>query len=77
MSTAEIKIDLISKITAITDKAVLEELVRLLRFQDDSSVYLTDEKEKLAVKEAREENAAGKTISDFDVRKESDRWLNS
>lgn len=73
MSTAEIKIDLISKITAITDKAVLEELVRLLRFQDDSSVYLTDEKEKLAVKEAREEIAVGKTISDFDVRKESDR----
>lgn len=46
MSTAELKIDLINQITGIKDKVRLKELLQLIKFQEDLSVYVTDDDEK-------------------------------
>ncbi len=75
MSTAELKIDLINQITLIRDKARLKELLHLLKFQEDSSVYITNDDEKSAVFEARLEIEKGELSSDEEVQKEINEWL--
>jgi hypothetical protein len=75
MSTAELKIDLINQITLIRDKARLKELLHLLKFQEDSSVYITSDDEKSAVFEARLEIEKGELSSDEEVQKEINEWL--
>jgi len=76
MSTAELKIDLINQITGITDKVKLKELLQLLKFQNDETVYLTDEDEKRAILEARNEIRNENILSDAEVQKEISEWLN-
>ncbi len=75
MTTAELQIDLINRITGITDSSKLEELLQLIKFQSDKTVYVTDEEEKRIVAEAREEIASGKTISNEDLQSEITAWL--
>lgn len=76
MSTAELKINLIHQITGITDKVKLEELLQLLKFQNDETAYLTDNSEKQAILDARNEIKSGKVSSDTEVQKEISEWLN-
>lgn len=75
MNTAEIKLDLITKITSITDKVRLQELLELLQFQSDNSVYITDEEENKAISEARNQIANGDVFSNEDVQNEISKWL--
>lgn len=76
MSTAELKIDLINQIANMTDKVRLKELMELLKFQSDESVYITSEEEKRAISEARNQISNGETISNEEVQKEIQKWLN-
>ena len=76
MNTSELKIDIINQINLITDKIKLEELLQLLKFQNEKSVYITDDIEKKAIAEARNEVAEGKVQYNNDVQKEIDEWLN-
>jgi len=76
MNTSELKIDIINQINLITDKIKLEELLQLLKFQNEKSVYITDDIEKKAIVEARNEVAEGKVYYNTDVQKEIDEWLN-
>ena len=50
--------------------------MQLLKFQTEKSVYITDEEEKNAITEARNEIAEGKVHYNTDVQKEIDEWLN-
>lgn len=75
MSTAELKKDLISQITSITDSVKLKELLQLLKFQDETSVYITNEDEKNAILEARKEIKEGKFLSNEEVQNEINEWL--
>ena len=70
MSTAELKLDLISQIAGLTDKAKLRELMQLLQFQNEESLYITSEEEKNAIAEARQEIAEGKVFANEEVQKE-------
>ena len=76
MNTSELKIDIINQINLITDKIKLEELLQLLKFQNEKSVYITDDIEKKAIAEARNEVAEGKVYYNTDVQKEIDELLN-
>ncbi|RZJ47814.1 MAG: hypothetical protein EOO19_08760 [Chryseobacterium sp.] len=76
MNTSELKIDIINQINLITDKIKLEEILQLLKFQNEKSVYITDDIEKKAIAEARNEVAEGKVYYNTDVQKEIDEWLN-
>ncbi|AYN01985.1 hypothetical protein [Chryseobacterium sp. 3008163] len=69
MNTADLKIDIIKQINSITDKVRLEDLLQLLKFQTEKSVYITDEEEKNAIAEARNEIAEGKVHYSTDFKK--------
>lgn len=75
MSTAELKIDLINQITNITDEIRLEELVQLLNFQSDKSVYITTLDEKKAISVARKQIENGEVVSNSDFQNEISQWL--
>ncbi|HCO20915.1 MAG TPA: hypothetical protein DIT47_07655 [Flavobacteriaceae bacterium] len=75
MSTAELKLNLINQIAGITDKVRLKEIMQLLKFQADESLYITNKEEKDAVKEAKNQVKNGDGISNEDVQKEITSWL--
>ena len=75
MSTAELKLNLINQIAGITDKVRLKEIIQLLKFQADESLYITNKEEKEAVKEAQNQIKNGDGISNEDVQKEITSWL--
>jgi|GEM_PF-490683 len=75
MSTAALKIDLINQITGITDKARLKELLQLLHFQSDASVYITTKEEKAAIAAARRQIENGTIISNAAVQKDISQSL--
>ena len=75
MSTAELKLNLINQIAGITDKVRLKEIMQLIKFQADESLYITDKEEKEAVKEAKNQIKNGDGISNEDVQKEITSWL--
>lgn len=75
MSTAELQLDLINQIANIKDKVKLKELMQLLKFQNDNSIYVTNEDEKNAVSEARMEIAKGEVLTNDEVQNEIKEWL--
>ena len=75
MSTAELKLNLINQIAGITDKVRLKEIMQLLKFQADESLYITNKEENEAVKEAQNQIKNGDGISNEDVQKEITSWL--
>jgi hypothetical protein len=75
MSTAELKLNLINQIAGITDKVRLKEIMQLLKFQADESLYITNKEEKEAIKEAQNQIKNGDGISNEDVQKEITSWL--
>lgn len=76
MNSAELKLNLINKITQITDVVHLKELLQLLKFQSDDTVYHTTEAEKKAILEGRNQVKKGEVLSHEDVENEIDKWLN-
>ena len=75
MSTAELKLNLINQIAGITDKVRLKEIMQLLKFQADESLYITNKEEKEAIKEAQNQIKNGDGISNEDVQKKITSWL--
>jgi hypothetical protein len=76
MSTAKLKIDLINQITSITEKVKLVELLDLIKFQNDESIYITNDDEKQAILEAQQQISNEETYSNEDVQAEIKEWLN-
>lgn len=76
MNTAELKIDLINKITSITDEVKLREILQLLEFQADKSMFETSEEDKNAIMEAKEQIAKEETLTYEEVQKEIKKCLN-
>ena len=76
MSTAELKIDLITQIACITDKVRLIELMQMLKFESENSPYITNDEEKQIVAEARTQIANGESITNDDFQNEIQKWLN-
>lgn len=75
MSTAELKSNLISQIKNITDKARLEELLKLVVFQNEEATYVTSQEEKEAISEARKQIENGDVLTNSEVQNEIGQWL--
>ena len=75
MSTAELKNDLINHIAGISDNVQLEELLELINFQNDSTVYVTNDQEREAISEAQSQITNGQVLSNAEVQKEISQWL--
>lgn len=69
MNTAELKLDLIKKITNITDELKLREIVQLLELQADEFTFETSKEDKKAIMEARKQVEKGETMTNEEVQK--------
>ena len=77
MATADLKTDLINRITNLEDDAFIEQIQRLLDFEFEEGIYKLSEKQSQRIMEAREEYSVGKILSEKNANSEIEKWLNS
>ena len=75
MNTAELKIDLISRIANTKEPLIIEELRKLLDFELDKSVYELNSMQQQRVSEARAEYLAGNVLSEQKADEAINQWL--
>ena len=71
MSTADLKLDLISKITALNDAAIIRTLQKTLDFELDKDVLLLNDAQRDRISEAHNDEV----ISDQQANKDLAQWL--
>ncbi|MCB9202053.1 MAG: hypothetical protein H6604_03260 [Flavobacteriales bacterium] len=72
MSTAELKIDLINKITKIKEDWIIKEIKKLLEFETDTTIFSLSTKQKKRIIEAQNDN----TLTEKQANSEIEKWLN-
>ena len=77
MSSTDLKIDLINRITNLKDDSIIEQIQRMLDFEVEEGIYKLSEKQTQRIMEAREEYSAGKILSEKEANSEIERWLDS
>ncbi len=75
MSISDLKLELILQISNLNDKMKLEEILELLKFQTESSIYEVSEEEELAIKEAKNQISSNNILSNSVVNEEMNEWL--
>ncbi|MGB6082685.1 hypothetical protein [Moheibacter sp.] len=75
MSTIELKKNIISKITETEDLNLLEDVVKMLGMQTESQVFKSNEKQKAAIEAGRQDIKNGKFLTNKEVEKDLDQWL--
>jgi hypothetical protein len=76
MSTAELKIDLISRIANTKEPHIIEELRKLLDFELNEEAYKLNPQQQQRVSEAKAEYLAGNILSEQQADEAIDQWLN-
>ena len=75
MTTANLKIDLINKITQLKERYVIDEIKRILDFESDKGIFKLNSKQKVRILEGKEEYKAGKVLSEKEANKQIQAWL--
>jgi len=76
MSITELRKKLITKIQSTKDAYLLEDLYRILNFNDfDETPYLLNDDQNHAINEAREDIAQGNYSTNEEVQKKVSEWL--
>ena len=75
MSTAELKIDLISRIANIEEPRIIEELRKLLDFELNEEAYKLNPQQQQRVSEAKAEYLAGNILSEQQADEAIEQWL--
>ena len=75
MSSANLKINLINKITLLKESHVIEEINRLLDFELGEGIFKLTSKQHARILEAKEEYKAGKVLSENEANKQIKEWL--
>jgi hypothetical protein len=75
MSTAELKINLINRITQLNDANLVAQIQRLLDFELNENIYKLSKEQLDNIHEAKEEYASGKIITDKQADSEIEQWL--
>ncbi len=76
MTTTELKKKLIRKIYTLDDQKILEEVSKLIGVEDDEEIYHLSEEQLSAVREAKQQYLRGEYISNEQLEKEIEEWLN-
>jgi predicted transcriptional regulator len=75
MSESDLKLNIISKITSISDKKILEEINKLVNLESElDSVYELSPEEKLAIEKGLKDVAEGRVYSSDDALKMLREW---
>lgn len=75
MSTAELKINLINRITKLNDPHLVEQINRLIDFELNESTYKLSKEQLDNINEAKEEYASGKVKTEKQANSEIEQWL--
>ena len=76
MSTQELQEKLIAKIKNTKEDYILEEVSRLLEFEENSShIYNLNAAQQQLIDKSLKEIENGEYFTDEDVKKETDEWL--
>lgn len=76
MSTQELQEKLIVKIKNTKENYILEEVSRLLEFEENSShIYNLNAEQQRLIDRSLDEIKNGEYFTDEDVQKETDEWL--
>ena len=71
MSTADLKLDLINKITSLKDIRIIEEIQKLLDFELEEGVFQVSAVQKQRLTEAKNDTV----LSEEDANTEIEKWL--
>ena len=77
MSTAELKIDLISRIATTDESRIIEELRNLLDFELDHEIYELSPEQSQRIIEAKNEYLTGNVLSEQQANEAIEKWLNA
>lgn len=72
MSTAELKLDIINRITNLKEPHIIEDIKKLLDFELDESVYQINDKQRKRLTEAKTD----KVLTEAEANDEIEKWLN-
>lgn len=72
MSTAELKIDLINKITKLKEVRIIEEIQKFLDFELDRGEYKLSVAQRKRILEAEND----KVLTEEEANREIEEWLN-
>jgi hypothetical protein len=75
MSIAELKLDLINKISQVRENYIIEELRSLIDFELSESTYATNDLQKLRIEESRLEYKNGNILTELSANSEIEEWL--
>ena len=76
MSTQELQEKLIAKIRNTKQDYILEEIVRLLEFEENSDhIYNLNVQQQQLIDKSLKEIERGEYFTDEDVQKETEEWL--
>lgn len=76
MSTAELKINIINRISNLEDDAVIEKIKRLLDFELENKIYQLSDDQLNRIQEAKNEYTKGRIVSNEQANKDIEQWLN-
>lgn len=71
MSTAELKLDLINKITKLTEVRIIEEMQKLLDFESEKGVFRLSDAQRKRILDAKDDDL----LSEEDANLEIEEWL--
>jgi vacuolar-type H+-ATPase subunit H len=75
MNTANLKIDLINKITQIKETNVIKEIKRVLDFELDEGIFQLTNAQKKRIADAKQEIKQKKYLAESAANKEISQWL--
>jgi hypothetical protein len=76
MAPDNLRDKLINKIKETDDRSLLEEISNLLELQEPDTIYTTNDKQKGAIKQAKEQIANNQFLSHHQANKDIDEWQN-
>jgi hypothetical protein len=75
MNTAELKIDLISRIASTDEPGIINSVRKLLDFELDKELYQLTPEQEMAVSEAKAEYIAGCVLPEEQADEIIEQWL--
>jgi len=75
MSTSDLKIDLINRITQLKEARIIEEIQKLLDFELDGGEYILTDSQKNRISEAQEEYKNSSFLTDDQANQDIEEWL--
>jgi F0F1-type ATP synthase delta subunit len=75
MSASEVKRKLISKIKNSKDESLLRDMYDVIKDESRKEMLILSNDQVQAIREAEDQLSKGKLLTDFEVRKNTSRWL--